>query len=126
MNANAVAQTSAPAAALSRARLRNLFHPELLNPGARIVAAETDESRIDHIADSGNRQGRFGNIGCKYDPAERRRTEHALLIPCGKTAEQRQNLGIRKPSAAEHLGTIADFPLSGKKNQNILFYFPVE
>ena len=119
MNANTIAQTTATTAALTRACLRNLLHPEFLNPGARIITAETDESRIDHIADSGDRQRRFSDIGRKDDPAETRRTEHPLLISGGKTAEQRQDLGIRKPAAVEDFGTITDLPLSGEKNQNV-------
>ena len=56
MNADAVAQTAAASAALARASPGNLFHAQLLNPRARIVAAQPHKSGINHIADSRNGQ----------------------------------------------------------------------
>ena len=119
MHADAVAEPSAASAALSRACLRHGFHAKFLNPCARVVAAQADESGIHHETDAGDRQRGFRDVGCEDDSPHGAGREYFLLVAAAETPEKRQDFRMLVRAPRQHFGTVADLPFAGKENQNV-------
>ena len=90
--------------------------------GAEIIKGHSRQARIHDIADPGNGDGCFGNIGGNHDFCAFARQEDLLLIPCMKSTEKRKYLCIRY-FLPQDIAAVADISLRGEENQHVPWRF---
>ena len=119
-HADPFGDAAAAALALLGAAAGNRLDRQPLRMGPRVVAVDPGQSRVDDVADAGNRQRRFGDVGGDDDAAAVRAGEHPLLLGSGQAAEQRQDLDVPfgQPVLQEVAG-LADVPLPGHEYEDV-------
>jgi hypothetical protein len=111
--------------ALVGAGLRNFLHRQALDLAARAVTTDPGDARIDDVADAGYGQRGFGDVGRQHDARPATRLEHPVLLDGRQPGVQRQNLRVGRMVLAQTFRRFPDFPLAGKKDQNIAWpFFP--
>ena len=109
---------AAPGALVGRSPAHGLDQ-ELLDLRAVGVALHAREPRVDDEADAGHGEGGFRDVRREHDATRSARTEDALLIGRGEAREKRENLDGGGTRSAKLLGRLPNFPLAGKKDEDV-------
>ena len=94
-HADAGGDAAAATGALVRGRLRHLFHLQERRLVAQRITLDAREARIDDVANAGDGQRGFCDVGRKHDPPPGGRREDALLLGDGETRVQREDFERR-------------------------------
>ena len=118
-DADALGDPAAAAGALVRRRLRHRFDRQPLHLQPVAVPGDARGTRIDHVPDPGYRQRGLRHVGRQHDAPAGVRGEDPVLLHCGQSGEQRQDLGTRSHPAGERVGGVPDLPLAGQEHQDV-------
>ncbi len=117
--ADASLDTAAATGALAGAALGNGLNGEAPGAGVRAVAADPGETGIDDVADAGDGDRGFRDIGGDYDTPTVRGFENFLLVVGGEAAEKGEDIGMGQGERIELVLGFADGALARHKDENI-------
>ena len=118
-DADAFLHAAGAAFALVGAALRNRFDRQALDARARIVTADAGETGINHVADAGNGQRGFGDVGGDDDLAARGGGEDPLLIARAEPAEERDDFRFAVETAFELVAGFANIAFARHEDQHV-------
>src|SRR5262249_11273670 len=79
----------------------------------------TGESGVDDVADAGNGETCFGNVGGDDDFAEPALGEDAFLFGGGEAAEERDDFDVAAVAAFQEVAGFADVSFAGHEDENV-------
>ncbi len=121
-DADAVGDPAAAAFALVGARLGDGLDGQALHLGAEAVAADARGAGVDHVADAGDGERGFGDVGGQDDAAAVHAPaggglEDAVLFGGGQPGVQREDVEVFP--AFEGVGGVADLALAGQEDEDV-------
>jgi len=117
-DAHALGDAAGAALALIATGLCDGLDGQAAGAGGGDVAADAGEAGIHHEADSGQGEGRLGDVGGDDDFSPLRGGENALLLGLGEAAEERDDLGAAV-AAFEDFAALADIALGGHEDEDV-------
>ena len=76
---------------------------------------------INHVADTGNGERGFGDVGGEYDTTLIGRPENAILFGIRQARIQRQDFSVRRMMFAQCFIAIANLAFTRQEDQNVAF-----
>src|SRR5262245_5960069 len=118
-DADAILDASGAALALIGTALRNGLDRQTLRARARTVTTDAGQTGIDDVANAGDGQGRFGDVGGDDDLPSCRRREDALLFAGTEPPEEWNDLGVAAESPFQQIPRLANVALTGQEDEDV-------
>src|SRR6266498_3608772 len=118
-DANAGFDTTGAAFALVGAALRDGFHGQPPGAGARAVAADAGEARVDDVADAGNGERSFGDVRGDDNFAPGGTGKDALLIAGTEATKERDHFRLAAEAAFELVARLADVAFARHEDEHV-------